>query len=118
MVKIDPKSKLQNEYWCKILELYRKNQSQPTILSCGHGHAKSGKKTKFNSAFYKGFFSEALNRKALKILISLLYSDPDPQSLSEKFNFSCCLNSDHSVHCSKNWEELQIFLTNDFLDYY
>ena len=115
-IKIDPKNKLQNMYWCMLVEHYRENQSQPSILFSGHGKLKT--EVKFNCIFFREFFNESSHKKAMRILISLLYSDSDHFSLSEKFNFFCCLNSIHSVSCTNKWAKLQEFLTSSFLEYY
>ena len=115
-IKIDPKNSLQNEYWRKLVDLFREEQNQPSILFGGNGELET--RVKFNCRFYKEFFNENFNKRALKILIRLFYSDTAPLSLSEKFNFSCCLNSVHSEDCTEKWHKLQEFLTTSFLEYY
>lgn len=114
-IKIDPKNSLQNECWYKLVKLYQENQGR---FLDNIEKNKFNLRPRLNASFCKNFFCEEFSKNALKILLKLFYSDPNPSILSQRFNFSCCLNSEHSIHCISKWSDLEYFLNTSFLKSY
>jgi hypothetical protein len=76
------------------------------------GRQKEKKNTKaLITSFVETFFKSENMKKAFFILIDLIYSAFDAETLCKKFKFRCC-SKNHSDECCHKWVELRDYFTN------
>jgi hypothetical protein len=127
-IAVNPASKLQNKHWNELVLLHNCNSDDfkipsktldeiesPDILKNGRNVKK---RMSFKHETCKNFFSLEVNRKSLIILLDLLFSEPMPRDLINRFNFKCCLNEEHSIYCDLKWTEFKDFMYKRYLDEY
>ena len=112
-MKIDLLIQEEFDAWKLLQDIYRENTQEIVELSKTYnGPATDGKCKRinkeishlsFNNDYCKLFFSEEFNRRAFRVIIELMFLDPDPSTLksSSKFKFYCCPFHEHSEECNR-----------------
>ena len=102
--------------------IYRKNPDEISSASRTDSGPLTDGKTKrtskrekehksFNNEFCRDFFKSENMKKAFCLLIDLIYSAFDAETLCKKFKFRCC-SKNHSDECCHKWVELRDYFTN------
>jgi len=74
-------------------------------------HSHSSHKT-YNNDCLKELFDSSVQRELWQAYVRVIFSDSDPNSLSERFEFTCCKRKSHSKGCSEKWEQLRRVLVD------
>ena len=61
----------------------------------------------YNNDCLRELFGSALQRDLWQAFVKIVFSNSDPKSLSDRFEFSCCKQKTHSVACGRKWQELR-----------
>ena len=69
----------------------------------------------FNASFCKAYFENPGIRESFSLYIDLIFSNFDPQVLSNKFEFRCCRNETHSLDCLEKWASLMGYLKGEMI---
>mmetsp|Transcript_26267 Transcript_26267/g.25879 ORF Transcript_26267/g.25879 Transcript_26267/m.25879 type:complete len:147 (-) Transcript_26267:68-508(-) len=73
----------------------------------------------FNTEYIRFYFRNEPVKQSFFYFVELVFSDPNPEILCEKFGFCCCLSQtpqEHSYKCCKNWEELKTYVQIKMLE--
>jgi hypothetical protein len=105
----DLHSSVTQEYINKVLanfELCQKlgNTQEGPGIDCKRSRAAY--KT-YNNDCLRELFGSALQRDLWQAFVKVVFSNSDPKSLSDRFEFSCCKQKTHGVACERKWRELR-----------
>lgn len=70
----------------------------------------------FNGTFCKTYFQHPSIRESFSAYIDLIFSNFDPESLCEKFEFRCCREEKHSIECLEKWTRLMNYLKIEMIE--
>lgn len=122
--KFDPFDQKPAKIWQELINVYKENpqflwdisQTDKGPLTDGRSKRaeKSDAQKSFNDKFVFWYFSAAIVRKSFYYYVELLFSDPDPENLVQRFEISCCPGT-HSEECFVKWREFKSYLMNEML---
>ena len=125
--KFDPEDSKAHSLWMMMKQIYITNQSEfDSISKTESGPATDGRSKRnedslksseksFNSSFCRTYFCSKNVRESFAVYLDLIFSNFDPQTLSEKFEFFCCRRELHSVDCLEKWVDLMEYLKTEML---
>lgn len=123
--RFDKNNQNSRRYWKLMMEVYYNNQElfdeQSTTES---GPATDGKAKKrnrnvsqpsksFNNSYVASYLDNPFTKESFHYYVELIFSDPDPQLLCEKFEFLCCKNPLHSEECRIAWNDLKDWIQRE-----
>lgn len=69
----------------------------------------------FNASFCKSYFEKNCIRESFSLYLDLIFSNFEPKTLCEKFEFRCCRSQLHSLDCLEKWASLLAYLKGEMI---
>jgi len=101
-----------------VLEVESQTESGPMTDGKSKRNTNPAQKS-FNTEYIRFYFRNEPVKQSFFYFVELVFSDPNPEILCEKFGFCCCLSQtpqEHSYKCCKNWEELKTYVQIKMLE--
>ena len=123
--KFNPENPKAQSYWKKLTEIYFQNYETlgNTSLTIS-GPRTDGKHKRqyessymhnsFNEKFCQQYFKEVAVRKSFYYYVKLVFSEFNPETLCEKFEFRCCAG-EHFGECYQKWKGMKLYILNDMI---